>query len=200
MFWNKNDDINKDWKDYERYKREKEARDREYYQNDYPQYQYNENEHHVHDKHCDIGLRTPGEISKDRLKKIRAAVVFIVAFAVIMAFAFRVVKFRKIFDKPKEKEIPLKIYYLTELDGFSIYDVRNVDNKIEVDIKKIKESDLETAEVEFAFYDESGKIIEHNVSRISIVRMKVNTTRTAKSIKIPSDSKSVLIKLKEPTS
>ena len=87
MFWNKNDDIYKDWKDYEKYKREKEARDREYYQNDYPQYRYNENEHHVHDDHCDIGVRTPGQVSKDQLKKIRAAIIFCVIVVIMISLA-----------------------------------------------------------------------------------------------------------------
>ncbi len=58
MFWNKND-INKDWEDYEKYRKEKETRDRELY-GDYPEYRYDENEHHVHDEHCSIGASSDG--------------------------------------------------------------------------------------------------------------------------------------------
>ncbi|MBR6274991.1 MAG: hypothetical protein IKR27_08315 [Lachnospiraceae bacterium] len=200
MFWNKNDDINKDWKDYEKYKKEKEARDRELYGNEYPMYSYNENEHHVHDDHCDIGVRTPGQTSNDQLKKIRAAIVVGVIIVVVLTLASRAANLRKWFHSSKEKEIPVLIYYSSKLDGFSIYDVKNVDNKIEVEIKKLLDSDLESAEIEFAFFDKNGKVLQHNVSQISVLRMKKDTTKTAKSIKIPSDSTSVLVKLREPTS
>ena len=197
MFWNKNDDINKDWKDYEKYKREKEARDREYYQNDYPQYRYNENEHHVHDDHCDIGVRTPGQVSKDQLKKIRAAIIFCVIVVIMISFAFRVVDFKKWLDSKKEDKKTVKAYYLSELEAFYISDVRNVKDHMEVQVRKVSESDLETVKVEFAFFDKENHVLEENIASINTYRMKVGSSKTAVSIKFPSDAVSAIVTLKK---
>ena len=197
MFWNKNDDINKDWKDYEKYKREKEARDREYYQNDYPQYRYNENEHHVHDDHCDIGVRTPGQVSKDQLKKIRAAIIFCVIVVIMISFAFRVVDFKKWLDSSKKKDQDVLAYYLSELEAFYISDVRNVKDHMEVQVRKVSESDLETVKVEFAFFDKENHVLEENIASINTYRMKVGSSKTAVSIKFPSDAVSAIVTLKK---
>ena len=197
MFWNKNDDINKDWKDYEKYKREKEARDREYYQNDYPQYRYNENEHHVHDDHCDIGVRTPGQVSKDQLKKIRAAIIFCVIVVIMISFAFRVVDFKKWLDSSKKKDQDVVAYYLSELEAFYISDVRNVKDHMEVQVRKVSESDLETVKVEFAFFDKENHVLEENIASINTYRMKVGSSKTAVSIKFPSDAVSAIVTLKK---
>lgn len=197
MFWNKNDDINKDWKDYEKYKREKEARDREYYQNDYPQYRYNENEHHVHDDHCDIGVRTPGQVSKDQLKKIRAAIIFCVIVVIMISFAFRVVDFKKWLDSKKEDKKTVKAYYLSELEAFYISDVRNVKDHMEVQVRKVSESDLETVKVEFAFFDKENHVLEENIASINTYRMKVGSSKTTVSIKFPSDAVSAIVTLKK---
>ncbi|MBR0131968.1 MAG: hypothetical protein IJM14_02665 [Lachnospiraceae bacterium] len=197
MFWNKNDDINKDWKDYEKYKREKEARDREYYQNDYPQYRYNENEHHVHDDHCDIGVRTPGQVSKDQLKKIRAAIIFCVIVVIMISFAFRVVDFKKWLDSSKKKDQDVVAYYLSELEAFYISDVKNVKDHMEVQVRKVSESDLETVKVEFAFFDKENHVLEENIASINTYRMKVGSSKTAVSIKFPSDAVSAIVTLKK---
>ncbi|MBR6275110.1 MAG: hypothetical protein IKR27_08915 [Lachnospiraceae bacterium] len=197
MFWNKNDDINKDWKDYEKYKREKQARDREYYQNDYPQYRYNENEHHVHDDHCDIGVRTPGQVSKDQLKKIRAAIIFCVIVVIMISFAFRVVDFKKWLDSKKEDKKTVKAYYLSELEAFYISDVKNVKDHMEVQVRKVSESDLETVKVEFAFFDKENHVLEENIASINTYRMKVGSSKTAVSIKFPSDAVSAIVTLKK---
>ena len=197
MFWNKNDDIYKDWKDYEKYKREKEARDREYYQNDYPQYRYNENEHHVHDDHCDIGVRTPGQVSKDQLKKIRAAIIFCVIVVIMISFAFRVVDFKKWLDSKKEDKKTVKAYYLSELEAFYISDVKNVKDHMEVQVRKVSESDLETVKVEFAFFDKENHVLEENIASINTYRMKVGSSKTAVSIKFPSDAVSAIVTLKK---
>ena len=196
MFWNKNDDINKDWKDYEKYKREKEARDREYYHNDYPQYRYNENEHHVHDDHCDIGVRTPGQVSKDQLKKIRAAIIFCVIVVIMISFAFRVVDFKKWLDSSKKKDQDVVAYYLSELEAFYISDVKNVKDHMEVQVRKVSESDLETVKVEFAFFDKENHVLEENIASINTYRMKVGSSKTAVSIKFPSDAVSAIVTLK----
>ncbi len=197
MFWNKNDDINKDWKDYEKYKREKEARDREYYQNDYPQYRYNENEHHVHDDHCDIGVRTPGQVSTDQLKKIRAAIIFCVIVVIMISFAFRVVDFKKWLDSSKKKDQDVVAYYLSELEAFYISDVKNVKDHMEVQVRKVSESDLETVKVEFAFFDKENHVLEENIASINTYRMKVGSSKTAVSIKFPSDAVSAIVTLKK---
>ena len=197
MFWNKNDDIYKDWKDYEKYKREKEARDREYYQNDYPQYRYNENEHHVHDDHCDIGVRTPGQVSKDQLKKIRAAIIFCVIVVIMISFAFRVVDFKKWLDSSKKKDQDVVAYYLSELEAFYISDVKNVKDHMEVQVRKVSESDLETVKVEFAFFDKENHVLEENIASINTYRMKVGSSKTAVSIKFPSDAVSAIVTLKK---
>ena len=197
MFWNKNDDINKEWKDYERYKREKEARDREYYHNDYPQYRYNENEHHVHDDHCDIGVRTPGQVSKDQLKKIRAAIIFCVIVVIMISFAFRVVDFKKWLDSSKKKDQDVVAYYLSELEAFYISDVKNVKDHMEVQVRKVSESDLETVKVEFAFFDKENHVLEENIASINTYRMKVGSSKTAVSIKFPSDAVSAIVTLKK---
>lgn len=197
MFWNKNDDINKDWKDYEKYKREKEARDREYYHNDYPQYRYNENEHHVHDDHCDIGVRTPGQVSKDQLKKIRAAIIFCVIVVIMISFAFRVVDFKKWLDSSKKKDQDVVAYYLSELEAFYISDVKNVKDHMEVQVRKVSESDLETVKVEFAFFDKENHVLEENIASINTYRMKVGSSKTAVSIKFPSDAVSAIVTLKK---
>ena len=196
MFWNKNDDIYKDWKDYEKYKREKEARDKEYYQNDYPQYRYNENEHHVHDDHCDIGVRTPGQVSKDQLKKIRAAIIFCVIVVIMISFAFRVVDFKKWLDSSKKKDQDVVAYYLSELEAFYISDVKNVKDHMEVQVRKVSESDLETVKVEFAFFDKENHVLEENIASINTYRMKVGSSKTAVSIKFPSDAVSAIVTLK----
>ena len=197
MFWNKNDDIYKDWKDYEKYKREKEARDREYYQNDYPQYRYNENEHHVHDDHCDIGVRTPGQVSKDQLKKIRAAIIFCVIVVIMISFAFRVVDFKKWLDSSKKKDQDVVAYYLSELEAFYISDVKNVKDHMEVQVRKVSESDLETVKVEFAFFDKENHVLEENIASINTYRMKVGSSKTAVSIKFPPDAVSAIVTLKK---
>ena len=55
MFWNKNENVNKDWEDYLKYREEKDKRDKQFYKDYFPGYEYDENEHHTHDEHCAIG-------------------------------------------------------------------------------------------------------------------------------------------------
>ena len=55
MFWNKNENVNKDWEDYLKYREEKDKRDKQFYKDYFPGYEYDANEHHTHDEHCVIG-------------------------------------------------------------------------------------------------------------------------------------------------
>ena len=49
--------MNKDWEDYLKYREEKDKRDKQFYKDYFPWYEYDANEYHTHDEHCAIGAR-----------------------------------------------------------------------------------------------------------------------------------------------
>ena len=204
MFWNKNDDINKDWKDYEKYKKEKEARDREIYNDGYPTYDYNENERHVHDDHCDIGLSPGMQSELERMKRVRAAIVFTIAAIILLSFAFQVVSFARLARSKKEKQsrqddmskgtISLEINNYCESDCFTVYSSLSGDRVI-AEVEKTADSDLELLYVEFTFYDRNKKVTEIHKTQIRAANLAVGKSVTAYSRYVPYGSVSADVRL-----
>lgn len=205
MFLNKNNDIDKDWKDYEKYKKEKEKRDRELYQNDYPLYDYNENEHHVHDDRCDIGLPQKKQFGQ---RQIKTTVMIVTVVSILIMASVCISHVRGFIKRAESKKTVnsntgyayyVSLDYYSEVESFYVAGSKFSDHCIKSEIKKVADNDIKSLDIEFVFYDKHDKKVNVSHAEVDVSKLESGQSVIAQSDKVFSDTvrMDVTIKLKE---